>query len=218
MRESNPEVVSLFSPQPTGTSNAAHCLRAVVALARRHQYDAGHAHRVARLAAQLFDALHPLHALDDTARLWLICSAIVHDIAKDAEFAHHAAALRIMLNTPHLSFDLPTRRLIGLIARYHRKAAPSNRHRHFATLPRRERDLVRQLAAILRLADGLDSGHRGMVRRVRCRIKQARIICRCALDGETSPEERLLLRQRAMAKGSLLQRVFGCRLSIKWSA
>jgi exopolyphosphatase/pppGpp-phosphohydrolase len=173
---------------------------------------------VARLAAQLFDDLRPLHALDDAARVWLVCAAIVHDIAKDSEFAHHAAALRIMLNTPYLPFDLPTRRLVGLIARYHRKAGPSNRHRHFAALMRRERDLVCQLAAILRLADGLDSRHCGLVRRVRCRIKQSRIICRCTLAGETTPEQRLLLKQRAMAKGSLLQRVFGYRLSIKWSA
>ncbi|MGD0090918.1 MAG: HD domain-containing protein [Planctomycetota bacterium] len=218
MRESDPEVVPVFSPQPTGTSSATQCLRAVVALARRHQYDAGHAHQVARLAAQLFDALRPLHALDSSARVWLICAAIVHDIAKDSQLAHDAAVLRIVLNTPHLPFDLPTRRLVGLIARYHRKAAPSNQHPHFAALMGRERELVRQLAAILRLADGLDSGHRGLVGRVRCTLKQSRIICRCALAGETTPEERLLLKQRALAKGSLLQGVFGCRLSIRWSA
>ena len=117
MTESDAEAAPVIPPPSVRTSNATQALRAVVALARQYGYDPGHAYRVARLAAQLFEALYPLHAMDDETRFWLLCAAILHDMAKDLDQAHHTAALRIVLTTPALPFGLRARRFIGLIAR-----------------------------------------------------------------------------------------------------
>jgi exopolyphosphatase/guanosine-5'-triphosphate,3'-diphosphate pyrophosphatase len=56
------------------------------------------------------------------------------------------------------------------VARYHRGAEPKKKHREFGQLERENRRRIRLLAAILRLADGLDRGHVGAVRRVKVRF------------------------------------------------
>jgi exopolyphosphatase/guanosine-5'-triphosphate,3'-diphosphate pyrophosphatase len=54
--------------------------------------------------------------------------------------------------------------------RYHRKATPKESHPGYGALPAAGKQKVRGLAAMLRLADGLDRGYAQLVRGVRCRI------------------------------------------------
>ena len=64
--------------------------------------------------------------------------------------------------------------MIAHVARYHRGAAPRRRHREYAQLDTDARKKIRRLAAILRLADGLDRGHAGAVKQVKVRwLKRA---------------------------------------------
>ncbi|HSR24428.1 MAG TPA: Ppx/GppA family phosphatase, partial [Candidatus Eisenbacteria bacterium] len=53
------------------------------------------------------------------------------------------------------------------IARYHRKALPSDHHVEYMALTEPDRRLVRRLGALLRLADGLDLDHFQLVDAVR---------------------------------------------------
>jgi exopolyphosphatase/guanosine-5'-triphosphate,3'-diphosphate pyrophosphatase len=53
------------------------------------------------------------------------------------------------------------------VARYHRKALPSARHDDYMALADADRVLVRRLAAMLRVADGLDADHFQVVEEVR---------------------------------------------------
>ena len=195
-----------------------HGICAAIRFAEISRIDKAHAHRVARIAIRIFDDLQPVHGLNRAARSWLLCAAILHDIAKGSEAQHHKAAFRIVLNTPHLPFNLWTRRVVGLTARYHRKASPSAKHAHFRALNAEDREIVRKLAAILRLADALDAGHRGLVRRMRCKIQPNHIVSHCTLARHSQPEDRRRLKKMALEKGLLFRKVFGCRLSIKWSA
>jgi exopolyphosphatase/guanosine-5'-triphosphate,3'-diphosphate pyrophosphatase len=50
--------------------------------------------------------------------------------------------------------------IVGCIARYHRKAPPSPLHHEFAQLSLADRQRVRILAGLLRIADALDKEHR----------------------------------------------------------
>jgi exopolyphosphatase/guanosine-5'-triphosphate,3'-diphosphate pyrophosphatase len=50
--------------------------------------------------------------------------------------------------------------IIGTIARYHRKAPPSALHHEFTQLSLADRQRVRLLAGLLRIADALDKEHR----------------------------------------------------------
>jgi exopolyphosphatase/guanosine-5'-triphosphate,3'-diphosphate pyrophosphatase len=68
------------------------------------------------------------------------------------------------------------RLLVGVISRYHRKAPPSKRHPEFTALTPEERRQVRRLAALLRVADGLDRGHVAAVEKVRLRLTATRLL------------------------------------------
>ena len=59
--------------------------------------------------------------------------------------------------------------MIALVARYHRGAEPKKRHQEYAQLERDKRRRIKRLAALLRLADGLDRGHAGAVKQIRVR-------------------------------------------------
>lgn len=188
-------------------------LAAVRALAERCGYDRAHTEQVTRLALRLFDALRPLHGLGAKERFWLECGSLLHDIGWcEGQQQHHKTALRIILDSPLLPFDSRQRLLIGSIARYHRKAAPSERHEHFAALAAADRQTVRVAAALLRVADALDYTHRAAVVDVACAVTPERLELRCTVRGPFQEEP-----PRVIAKGALLAALLGRELAISWS-
>jgi exopolyphosphatase/pppGpp-phosphohydrolase len=145
-------------------------------------------------------------------RFWLQCGALLHDIGWiEGQRGHHKTALRIILTTPVLTFDTRERFIIGSIARYHRKALPNEKHDHFATLKPRERQIVRVLAGILRVADGLDRTHQNLVKNLSCEVLPKRLVLRCGVRRPAEDE-----RQEALDKGVLLEQVFERKLVVEW--
>jgi exopolyphosphatase/guanosine-5'-triphosphate,3'-diphosphate pyrophosphatase len=57
-------------------------------------------------------------------------------------------------------FDARERLLVANVARYHRRALPSQNHKLYSILTEQEQRLVSVLASILRIADGLDRTHK----------------------------------------------------------
>lgn len=119
-----------------------------------------HALHTRELAWQLFDALAPLHKLGSDARGILGMAALLHDIGHSVDGArHHKHTYNLIREARLPGIDGQNQELVALVARYHRKAHPRKKHPAFAALAREERRLVRMLAAILRVADGLDRSH-----------------------------------------------------------
>lgn len=170
--------------------------------------DMDHARHVSGLALQLFDQLQPLHGLGNTERIWLRAAAILHDIAKTQDRRnHHKLARNIIIDASDLPFRREERVVIGLVARYHRGSLPRDDHKHFATLDRDSRLYVRRLAALLRLADGLDKGHFQLVRRICCDARRNAVHLRV-----TSRD--VLPLGEIQAKAGLFEGVFRRRVSI----
>jgi exopolyphosphatase/guanosine-5'-triphosphate,3'-diphosphate pyrophosphatase len=69
----------------------------------------------------------------------------------------------MILDMPDVIENEKDRILVALLARYHRKAAPSSKHEHFAGLSHTAQTAVRSLSAILRIADALDASWLGAV-------------------------------------------------------
>jgi exopolyphosphatase/pppGpp-phosphohydrolase len=186
-------------------------LQAVLQLAQRCGYEAEHAHQVTRLALRLFDELQPLHGQGDEERFWLQCGALLHDIGWiEGQQRHHKTSLQIILNAPLLPFDERERLITASIARYHRKALPRAEHEHFAALEQDDQHIVRVLAGMLRVADGLDRTHWCVVKDLSCEISVATITVRCIVNGYAEPE-----RLEALEKGALLEQVFHRQLAIE---
>ena len=119
-----------------------------------------HARQVMRLSAQLFEATLPLHHLDGSALRLLERAAFLHNAGMLIEKRrHHKHSLRLIKETPLPDFTDEERHEIACIARYHRRALPSEDHKEFAVLSPAARKRVSHLAALLRIADALDYGH-----------------------------------------------------------
>ncbi len=133
-------------------------------LARRCHYEADHARNVGRLALELFDQLAGLHGLGGRDRQLLAAAALVHDVGwVDGQAGHHKASARIVRADASLPVSDRERAVLCAAIRYHRRALPSPDHLEWASLDRRDRGRARWLAALVRLADGLDRTHRGVV-------------------------------------------------------
>ena len=123
-----------------------------------------------RRALQLFDALGKRLGCTPRDRAILADAALLHDVGYHIGHArHHKHSFHLIAHAELLGVSPEEQILIAHVARYHRGARPKKRHREFAQLDKASRDRICRLAAILRLADGLDRGHAGAVRQVRVR-------------------------------------------------
>jgi len=115
----------------------------------------------------LFDVLEPIHKLGPAELDLLCCAALLHDIGISVSCArHHKHSARLIRQSSLPALTADEREKVACIARYHRKAVPKPKHQDFAALGEADRQRVRSLSAILRLADGLDRAHENAVERL----------------------------------------------------
>lgn len=138
-------------------------------LAEQLDPDPEHAHHTADLAVQLFDRTQNLHGLEPLDRELLWCAAVVHNVGLFiSHSSHHKHSYYVIRNSEQLTgFTQHEIELIAVIARYHRKSHPAEKHAEFAALNDDDKRRVRLLAGMLRLAIGLDRRHARVVTSVR---------------------------------------------------
>ena len=188
-------------------------LEAVIHLAETCEYEVEHTHQVTKLALKLFDELQIIHNLGNQERFWLHAAGLLHDIGWiEGQKGHHKTALRTILSAKSLPYGNRERLIIGSIARYHRGALPKKKHSHFAALNPQQRRVVSTLAAILRVADGLDRTHQNLIKDLSCETTPERILVRCSVNQPAEIE-----RMFALKKGQqLLEKVMERELVIEW--
>ena len=126
-----------------------------------------HARQVMRLSIQLFEATQPLHKLGSKELRLLERAAFLHNAGMMVEVRrHHKHSFRLIKDADLPDFSEKERYEIACIARYHRRALPSDEHEEFAALNKAARKRVSALSALLRIADALDYSHDGRVLRV----------------------------------------------------
>jgi exopolyphosphatase/guanosine-5'-triphosphate,3'-diphosphate pyrophosphatase len=127
--------------------------------------DPDHALNVARLADQLLWGLRGSLGLPDHAGELLEAAALLCNVGLFISHnRHHQHSYYVIRNAESLTgFTQREIEVIAQVARYHRKSAPSTRHAEFAALGPEDRHLVSNLAAILRVAVGLDRSHQALV-------------------------------------------------------
>jgi exopolyphosphatase/guanosine-5'-triphosphate,3'-diphosphate pyrophosphatase len=156
------------SPAPADPGEARE--RSVRSFAEQCHYEQPHAEHVQRLALQLFDALGRRIGCEPADRAILSDAALLHDVGYHIGHArHHKHSFHLISHAELLGVRPEDQIMIAHIARYHRGAAPKRRHREYAQLERDARRRIRRLAALLRLADGLDRGHVGAVKQLKVR-------------------------------------------------
>ena len=79
---------------------------------------------------------------------------------------HHKHSARLIQEHGLPGVDERELKLIASVARAHRKSEPRAKHMPYGSLGPEDQDLARRLAAILRVADGLDRSHSACVQHV----------------------------------------------------
>ena len=157
--------------------------------ARRCRYEPAHVEHITRLALSIFDQLVELLGpvgFDEEARQVLEAAALLHDIGYLVNYkSHHRHSLYLIAHSGELDGWTPREvELIANVARYHRRSEPKAAHERYQALPKRDRDLVRGLGGVLRIADGLDRTHTQRVRDVRISVGEGAIIFTLQGDGD----------------------------------
>jgi exopolyphosphatase/guanosine-5'-triphosphate,3'-diphosphate pyrophosphatase len=185
--------------------------RSVLDLGRRCDWHQAHIEQVARLCVELFNVTRALHGLDGKARELIEYGAMLHDIGWHiSRDGHHKHSMYLILHGNLLGFSREEVRIIANIARYHRKAAPNLSHKSFARLSRKAQKIVRVGAALLRIADGLDRSHSGVITGLSSRLTRKRVQITLKARGDAELEL-----WGARRKRSLFAKVFGRSLRLK---
>jgi exopolyphosphatase/guanosine-5'-triphosphate,3'-diphosphate pyrophosphatase len=122
-----------------------------------------------KLAVQIFDQTTTLHKLGTREREFLEAAALLHEIGLYLSHAqHHRHSYYLIRNSELLGFTENEKEIIANVARYHRKSHPKPKHDSFIILSSEDQSVVKKLAAILRIADGLDRSHAARVQQVKC--------------------------------------------------
>jgi CHAD domain-containing protein len=195
----------------SGSDNDEEIRASVTTLAAVYGEGLMHSRKVTDLALMLFDGLESLHRMLKRERTFLEYAGLLHDIGwKFKKRGHSALSADMILSDPDLSLDIMDRGIIGLIARAHRGKIRFESDGFFSLLSSHDRNNVLMLAALLRIADGLDYLHLGSTESVHCIINPQEIILEVSALQDISAEK-----AQACLKSDLFTRVFGRKLVIR---
>jgi exopolyphosphatase/guanosine-5'-triphosphate,3'-diphosphate pyrophosphatase len=150
--------------------------RSVLSMASRFQAAPDHGQQVARLALGLFDATKSTHKLGADARELLEYAALLHDVGLYVSHSGHHRHSHYLITQGELrGFDPQELQVMAVVARFHKGAPPKTSSPELEELDPENRKLAIALAAFLRVADGLDRTHHGIVRTMRVARNNGRL-------------------------------------------
>jgi exopolyphosphatase/guanosine-5'-triphosphate,3'-diphosphate pyrophosphatase len=178
---------------------------------QKYLYDSAHAQHVSQLALNAFYQLHDLHQLPERYASILNAAAMLHDIGLFISHPkHHKHSYYLIKSSGLNSFSKLDLDLIANVARYHRKAHPSQKHLPFSQLSPANQNVVRKLSAILRIADAFDYKREQRVKTLTCTLKKAKTLTILATAVASIKGEL----DWAAKKGRLIQEVFNVDLEL----
>jgi len=193
-----------------GVSSDVDTMRSVRAFGRKSRHDVPHSEQVCRLALSLFDQLGGQLDLDPADRPLLEAAALLHDVGYHISHEqHHKHSHHLIAHADLPGFSASERRLIAAIARYHAGSLPKAKHEAMQGLDDAGQELVARLAALLRLADGLDRPHAQRVEGVTAEVRSDRLLVRITGAGSLDVEAAAGIR-----KADLVERVWGLSVEI----
>jgi exopolyphosphatase/guanosine-5'-triphosphate,3'-diphosphate pyrophosphatase len=190
-------------------SEARQMLSGTRVFARRLDSDRRHAEHIRELSLQLFDQLQPVHHLPAEARVLLESAALLHDVGHTiSNKGHHKHGEYLALNGDISGLQGRERNLVAATVRYHnRKAEPSSNHPAYGALNNSDQRLARRLAAILRIAEGLDHSHRQRVGAIHAKFQRGAVGLQISARGDATEDVR-----DANRSGELFEHEFHVRL------
>ncbi len=173
-------------------SESRQMLAATRAFGRRLEYDQQHAEHVREMSVMLFDQLQAIHHLPAQARVQLEAAALLHDVGhRVSHRGHHKHGEYLALNGDIPGLDGRDRHIVGAVVRYHnRKSTPAAHHPAYSAITSADKRVVRRLAAILRIAEGLDHSHRQRIQSVDASFQRSAVSLKLDARGDATEDLR----------------------------
>jgi exopolyphosphatase/guanosine-5'-triphosphate,3'-diphosphate pyrophosphatase len=129
-------------------------------LAKKFRVQEEHCRAVEKFACAIFDEMKKIHGLGPREKVLLQTAAILHDIGKHVNVTdHHLHSFCIVRGSDIVGLSDLENQIVANLCCYHSTITPNISDEHYAQFRPRERVLVSKLAAILRIAEGLDRSH-----------------------------------------------------------
>jgi CHAD domain-containing protein len=132
----------------------------ILQLGAQHSIETPHMAHVTELATALYDGFSPLPGMQEKDRDLLFAAASLHDIGYAEDPEHHVeTGVSILLAHPLSCFSPKEWRAITAVVWLHQRDWRAQlENEWFAAFGRKQLERIKTLAAILRIADGLDHG------------------------------------------------------------
>ena len=172
-----------------------------------------HGRTVAALAGRIFEQLATPLDLPVGDRLLLECAARLQDVGYVINYdQHHKHSYHLIRNSRLPGLRPHDLELIANVARYHRGALPKKKHENLSRLAANDQQRVQRLAAILRIAGGLDRSRSQQVRDVLASVDDGRAVLEVVADQE--PQVDIWGAER---RTDLFEKVFGMKVDVRWA-
>jgi exopolyphosphatase/guanosine-5'-triphosphate,3'-diphosphate pyrophosphatase len=186
-------------------------IRSAIRMGRKFKFDQDHAIHVSRLAVDIFRQLQAVHQLEQRYQVILEMAAILHEIGSIVSTrSYHKHSMYLIRYAEFFGISAKDVDLVALVARYHRRATPQPMHEGYSDLDRRERVSVAKLAAILRIAKGLDVNRNQRVKQIRCEVFGPRIVIHVQGPADLSVEKLELTKTSQMFSD-----IFGTKVQLE---
>ena len=173
-----------------------------------------HGRQVAWLAGRIFEQLAASLGLEPGDRDLLQWAARLQDVGYVINYdQHHKHSYHLIRNSRLPGVRPQDLELVANVARYHRGAHPKKKHENLARLSAEEQQRVEGLAAILRLAGGLDRSRSQQVRDVVLKVDGDAVTVEVVADQD--PQVDIWGAQR---RTDLFEKAFGRAVRVEWGA
>jgi len=173
-----------------------------------------HGWHVAKLAGSIFSQLAAAYHFNPLDRPLLEAAAKLQDVGYLINYdQHHKHSYHLILHSRLEGFQPHELELVANVARYHRGADPKHKHANFRQLTPGDQQRVRQMAAILRVAGGLDRSNTQQVTDLVVEVgEKGRITLRIA--SAQFPEVDIW---GARKRSKLFEKAFDASLFVEWA-
>ncbi len=180
-------------------------------IGRKYGCDEKHSCQVEEMALNIFDQMKPVHNFGERARLYLQVACILHDVGKFIGIdGHELNSGNIIRAQQILGFANRELAIAANIARYHSRVVPQRWHDNFHSLERDDQIMVSKLAAILKIANGLNISHKKSIQQLDLQISGTEIIFKVKCKGDF-----LLERWSFSAHIDFFEEVYGLKPVLK---
>ena len=145
-------------------------------VARHYESDMDHTNNVEALSLAIFDSIKKISGLSPRDRLILQAASILHDCGKYVNMMHGTDnAYYLVLNTEIIGFSEDEKHIIANVIRFNSNGEVPEYTEVASEMSHMSYVRMLKMAAILRLANGMDRSHLQRIQNVRVTVKDAEL-------------------------------------------